>query len=452
MVDSALRREARLLDEAVLGQRRLRARRDASAYLSVLQEDDKRLVWECTARGLKHVQIEAAVRLQHGWRNRGNKNWEFRRQALKRSLRCQRKLLAEDMKTKAAMREDLRAEALAFFETAAPPLVKRLAQLRRNVSHTEYHRLHVASTGKTSGHGAGVPTSHAHSTVAAAVSLQSELFETERRLFRLQEQLFITFFGPKEGREKAAKAKLDPAAASVELMQSQVRTPEELNGFKHTLGASTAGDSDAAARLREAIEQEKVMERRRLLVAAVRTKPIEGAVEKARAVRDEMNAIEATHKELGRVRKLLRRMANNQLTADDHGALKAIVATASTATPLPSSDALSRALQVWLPDNYAELLGVAPAPSTPEKTAEAAPAATGDKAAAPAAGPRPMSPPLKATPKRRPWTADTCSRTPLRSHRRLRRCCGAACRRKPTIRRHRVARARPLGARSAAST
>ena len=194
-------------------------------------------------------------------------------------------------------------------------------------------------------------------------------------------------------------------------MQSQVRTPEELNGFKHTLGASTAGDSDAAARLREAIEQEKVMERRRLRRRrADETDRGRRRGGTRRPRRDERHRGDAQGARPGP--EALRRMANNQLTADDHGALKAIVATASTATPLPSSDALSRALQVWLPDNYAELLGVAPARSTPEKAAEAAPAATGDKAAAPAAGPRPLSPPLKATPKRRPWTADTCSRTP----------------------------------------
>ena len=372
-IEAALVREAKLLDKLVVCHRRQLAKTQPHRYLCALAEDDASLEWALEARGMRHIMIEAALKLQMAWRERPNISVTAKLK-LRQQRMGERKKLRIDFMNMQRLREDLRAEALAYFEVVAPPVMNKLTQLRRRLSSAQNNQIGRPASGSqaenpTKAKAKG-PSSHGHPTVAIIRATQEEVVKNERQLYELQEALLMCFHGAKSGRRMAENARLNPSGLRKRLVKAEAALPSELAGFTATLGNAGITTADEKAKT-------IMMERRRLLVAAVKAKPPETPMELWRAVRALSAGIDKCNLALDRVSRLLVRMAKDEMTAADHEVIAAgnwsALGVTKPGKKSPdangdqgadnldegnSGDALDRALRTWLPKGFAEKLGM----------------------------------------------------------------------------------------------
>lgn len=376
-VEYALKHEAKLLDKLVVSQRRLLSRTHPHTYLQAIAEDDGSLAWWCNARGMRHVMIEACLKLQTAWRERPKVGYAAKLR-LRQQRKGEREKLRNDLVKILEMREDLRAEALAYFESVAPPIMHKLTTLRRRLSTAQNNEVPAGSKSSAASSSTKVASTKAQARTMIAIvrAVQEEVVKYERSLYELQEALLMTFHGAKAGKRMAANARLNPAGLGKRLIKSEAALPTELAAFKATLGnAGVSVDADAKKKI-------ITMERRRLLVAAVRAKPPETPMELWRAVRGMTANIDKCQHGVERVGCMLHRMARGRMTSADRETVasgnwaalnlagqKVGKKQANSSKRDPSEDddghagdALDRALRTWLPKGFGEQLGIMDGP------------------------------------------------------------------------------------------
>ena len=131
-IEAILKKEARQSDLLVIAQRRVHARRNHNGYLDLLQRDDIALEQWADTCTLRHVRVEAAVHIQARFRSR-----PFTAEARLSSyvdLSRWRARLRQQLMDIQELRDDVRSQAFEFFEQVAPPMYKRVKELRKRLS------------------------------------------------------------------------------------------------------------------------------------------------------------------------------------------------------------------------------------------------------------------------------------------------------------------------------
>ena len=141
-VEALLKREARELDELVVAQRRVLARKDHSAYLTMLHKeiDDIDMWFEQVLLGFLKKKMPA-MRIAFAWRFRpwGPEGERALKEAqVEASANLRRQL--GDIK---AFRHDVRKQAFEFFERVAPPIAKNVKELRKRMQNSPYQQQRV---------------------------------------------------------------------------------------------------------------------------------------------------------------------------------------------------------------------------------------------------------------------------------------------------------------------
>ena len=385
VTESALLHEAKLMDSMIARKKRTLARSDPPSYILALGIEDESLAAWFSARGLGHVMVEAALKLQTAWRERPSAGVAAKLRLEQQRLGARRKLRA-DLRRIQDSREDVRAEALAFFESVAPQITRQIAKLRRTIANDSYLQDRDASVAAASSGSAvvkpkGLPRDQ--KTLSVVQDMQAELIEHESSLFKLQEALLMCFYGRKRGARFAVKMRLDAADMTRRLIKSATQLPTDLSDFKVTLGKAGVSDAGSKAKLR-------VMERRRLLVAAVRAKKPETPMEQWRAERDDNKSIEACRLAIQRTRRLLARFAGgpvNEYDAElarfrkghfdapdnkpERSTRRSRKESERGGGDVSGGDALDRALNTWLPSDFGAKLGLEEAaeesPNSPDQ-------------------------------------------------------------------------------------
>lgn len=347
---------------------------------------------------MRHIMSEAAIKMQHAWRWRAQLYSPKGKMQLHSTLAKERGLLRKDLVEINELREDLRTEALAFFEIIAQPLVTKQTRLKRLLQNSQYAQLKDAAVeagAQTAAGGATavvaqkrarMPRGHTNPMISNFKTIQAELLDVERALMKLQTMLLKIYYGPKEGALMASACKADPAGTSRKLMKANANKsmPSELDAFTHTMAKAMQGDDQE-----EEARRKRLMRRRMLLAAVKAAKPLT-PLELTRVVRGAVRDVDITKMSISRAKRVLQQLATGSATQEDldliaEGDLAGLLARigkskgASEGTSeamlvgdvdssnadgdnaMTAGDALARALDAWLPTGTGGLLGLEPA-------------------------------------------------------------------------------------------
>ena len=135
---------ARQQDEVILAHRLVLARKDPLSYLSHLQDEDEGLARWSQQRKDNNELFEAAVRIQSAWILRP---WTIQAsEVLRHKLVKRRQVMRRALLDIQEFRDDIKTQVFQYFGQIAPPLAKRVAEVKKRLSNVTDQPAKITST------------------------------------------------------------------------------------------------------------------------------------------------------------------------------------------------------------------------------------------------------------------------------------------------------------------
>ena len=135
-IEKALIREAAESDQVCLAERAVIGRRMPTQFLGLLRGDEKAiLVWYQSTINL-FLATQAALRIQAIYRDARGTLTPLVKMAHHRALIRARVFLRRQLRTIEELRTDVKAQAATFFTQVAPPLLRRVLNLRQRLAQS----------------------------------------------------------------------------------------------------------------------------------------------------------------------------------------------------------------------------------------------------------------------------------------------------------------------------
>ena len=292
-IEVLLKREARQQDEVILAHRLVLARKDALTYLSRLHKEDQALAkWAAEGVVEKNLRFEAAMRIQQGWilRPWSKQAAEVLRQKLvQRRAHMRRALLDIE-----EFRDDIKTQVFDFFGQIAPPLVKRIAEVKKRVGEVNAKQVNDQSLKITSTN---------HPLFHSLRVNQQELLALQLRMKAIETKMLV-FADRKMIRMIKREQQEDPL--SEDDSPKSTRMTSKLSEM-HKGSMSSMLEKNKWSKMRQGW---KTVERRQMMMSTLGPgrKATTTAVEELHALREEMQRVTDTTDALARTRQLLARL------------------------------------------------------------------------------------------------------------------------------------------------
>ena len=272
-IEKLIKQEGVEADILLVLQRRVVGRKDPVLYLSILQKEDAALQKWYDDMMDRHMNFEAAMVIQ--------RKWLFGSDSVTAALKLSAKLahsraiLRKELLDILELRDDVRTCAFEFFEQVAPPISKRVKEIKVRLEDLQDKQTRDAAEGKP---GARI-TSTKHPGFTIVRTCQQEMLVLQTKLKAIEKHMVS--FATREEMRILKSADGDAGAVSRELLQLKklAVTPSR--------GEGRAGWKNMSGKW-------KAEERRMLLlpsaIGPVRIQA-KNALEEIRALREEMDLV-----------------------------------------------------------------------------------------------------------------------------------------------------------------
>ena len=272
-IEKLIKQEGIEADVLLVLQRRVVGRKDPCLYLSILQKEDAALEKWYEDMMDRHRSFEAAMVIQRKWLF--GSDTVAAAMKLSAKLARSRAILRKELLDILELRDDVRTQAFEFFEQVAPPISKRVKEIKVRLEDLQSKAARDAAEGKP---GARI-TSTKHPGFTIVRTCQQEMLQLQTKLKAIEKNMVA--FATREEMRILKSADGDPGALSKELLQVKKL-------------AVTPSRGDGRAGWKNMSGKWKAEERRMLLlpsaIGPVRIQA-KNALEEIRALREEMDLV-----------------------------------------------------------------------------------------------------------------------------------------------------------------